>query len=634
MDTTKYIPKTKCADLRNRFKLFCNSEEYIFRKKQSAFCTVARNVLQYMVEHDKFTEDNVTMLVHLFKVNPSEEYIKEKLRSISDTPSDYKKLYTLFEKCEYRGFTAVGRTKVFITNKNAKVVGEFISKIFKDKTKEEIKETVNDFDSKNVMYCTTGIYSPWLHYIHPSICPIANGQIDGLLSYLEIPKSQKKNYPYMIDVMTEVKEVVNAEDFSILDAFIYSTNFFNIKTMKNYEYIDFLNSNYNIVFTGAPGMGKTYLAKQIACEIVIGKKDLDNLTVKEKEIYDEHVGFVQFHPSYDYTDFVEGLRPITDSNGSIGFERRDGIFKEFCKRAIINKKESTFFSQYNKLCDDIRNNNEYTLTLKSGKESTPLSVTTNNTIKWKCQGTDNKDVNAVTCERLIKLYSKYNSIEEIDNLTNIDSVIRNVIGGCNSTYYWAVLREVVKRIKQVKKDYVFIIDEINRGEISKIFGELFFSIDPGYRGNKGKVKTQYQNMIEEGDVFADGFYVPDNVYIFGTMNDIDRSVESMDFAMRRRFTWIEINADSRKDMLDCLGEYAQEAKESMEELNKVIAQTPELGKAYEIGPAYFLKLKNHNYDFDSLWEMNLEPLLKEYVRGNRNGKEIIENCKNAYNLKN
>ena len=634
MDTTKYIPITKCAELRNRFKLFCNSEEYIFRKKQSAFCTVARNVLQYMVEHDKFTEDNVTMLVHLFKVNPSEEYIKEKLRSISDTPSDYKKLYTLFEKCEYRGFTAVGRTKVFITNKNAKVVGEFISKIFKDKTKEEIKETVKDFDSKNVMYCTTGIYSPWLHYIHPSICPIANGQIDGLLSYLEIPKSQKKNYPYMIDVMTEVKEVVNAEDFSILDAFIYSTNFFNIKTMKNYEYIDFLNSNYNIVFTGAPGMGKTYLAKQIACEIVIGKKDLDNLTVKEKEIYDEHVGFVQFHPSYDYTDFVEGLRPITDSNGSIGFERRDGIFKEFCKRAIINKKESTFFSQYNKLCDDIRNNNEYTLTLKSGKESTPLSVTTNNTIKWKCQGTDNKDVNAVTCERLIKLYSKYNSIEEIDNLTNIDSVIRNVIGGCNSTYYWAVLREVVKRIKQVKKDYVFIIDEINRGEISKIFGELFFSIDPGYRGNKGKVKTQYQNMIEDGDVFADGFYVPDNVYIIGTMNDIDRSVESMDFAMRRRFTWIEINADSRKDMLDCLGKYAQEAKESMEELNKVIAQTPELGKAYEIGPAYFLKLKNHNYDFDSLWEMNLEPLLKEYVRGNRNGKVIIEKCKNAYNLKN
>ena len=118
------------------------------------------------------------------------------------------------------------------------------------------------------------------------------------------------------------------------------------------------------------------------------------------------------------------------------------------------------------------------------------------------------------------------------------------------------------------------------------------------------------------------------------MNDIDRSVESMDFAMRRRFTWIEISAESQKDMLDSLGEYAQEAKDSMTALNQVIEGTPELGKAYEIGPAYFLKLKNCNYDFDSLWEMNIEPLLREYLRGYRNGKDIIENCKNAYDLKN
>ena len=190
-----------------------------------------------------------------------------------------------------------------------------------------------------------------------------------------------------------------------------------------------------------------------------------------------------------------------------------------------------------------------------------------------------------------------------------------------------------KEQKNEKLPYIFIIDEINRGEISKIFGELFFSIDPGYRGEKGKVKTQYQNMVSEGDVFADGFYVPDNVYIIGTMNDIDRSVESMDFAMRRRFTWIEISAESQKDMLNSLGEYAQEAKDRMKKLNNVIENTPELGKAYEIGPAYFLKLENHDYRFDSLWDMNIEPLLREYLRGYRNGKEIIENCKDAYDLK-
>ena len=87
------------------------------------------------------------------------------------------------------------------------------------------------------------------------------------------------------------------------------------------------------------------------------------------------------------------------------------------------------------------------------------------------------------------------------------------------------------------KKFIFVIDEINRGEISKIFGELFFSIDPGYRGEKGRIKTQYQNLVDDKDVFAKGFYIPENVYIIGTMNDIDRSVESMDFAMRRRFAF-------------------------------------------------------------------------------------------------
>ena len=139
-------------------------------------------------------------------------------------------------------------------------------------------------------------------------------------------------------------------------------------------------------------------------------------------------------------------------------------------------------------------------------------------------------------------------------------------------------------------------------------------------------------MIEDGDVFKNDFYVPDNVYIIGTMNDIDRSVESMDFAMRRRFTWIEIDADSRKDMLDSLGDYAEEAKEKMKTLNKVIAEAPELGKAYEIGPAYFLKLKDLGNDFNNLWKMNLEPLLREYLRGYGNAKDIIDKCEKAYGL--
>ena len=189
---------------------------------------------------------------------------------------------------------------------------------------------------------------------------------------------------------------------------------------------------------------------------------------------------------------------------------------------------------------------------------------------------------------------------------------------------------VVEANKIDRKPFVFIIDEINRGEASKIFGELFYAIDPGYRGKKEQlVQTQYQNLVPETDVFAKGFYVPENVYILATMNDIDRSVESMDFAMRRRFTWKEVTPADTEEMLDTLP-CAKEAKATMQRLNKAIADTDGLGAAYMIGPSYFLKLKDNGGDFNKLWKMNIEPLLKEYLRGFRKTPEILAKFNKAY----
>ena len=180
-----------------------------------------------------------------------------------------------------------------------------------------------------------------------------------------------------------------------------------------------------------------------------------------------------------------------------------------------------------------------------------------------------------------------------------------------------------------KEAAVFVIDEINRGEISKIFGELFFSIDPGYRGVAGRVKTQYQNLIEEGDAFKDGFYVPENVYIIGTMNDIDRSVESMDFAMRRRFAWKEVTAEDSMKMLNGTT-YGEEAKMRMQNLNAAIIKVRGLGEAYQIGAAYFKKIKDYGGDFQKLWDFHLKGLLFEYLRGNLNAEEQLEELKKAY----
>ena len=177
------------------------------------------------------------------------------------------------------------------------------------------------------------------------------------------------------------------------------------------------------------------------------------------------------------------------------------------------------------------------------------------------------------------------------------------------------------------KKYIFIIDEINRGEISKIFGELFFAIDPGYRGKAGEISTQYSNLHSDPD---EKFYIPENVYIIGTMNDIDRSVDSFDFAMRRRFRFVELRADERLEMLASLEneELEAEAIRRMAALNKAIAEVEDLNENYQIGASYFLKLKT--LDFDQLWTDYLQPLLQEYIQGMYDEEGIMNRFARAY----
>jgi len=294
------------------------------------------------------------------------------------------------------------------------------------------------------------------------------------------------------------------------------------------EYSQKVIDSKNVIFRGAPGTGKSYLAKEIAAYIISNKR-----TTKYDELNDDEkaqIEFVQFHPSYDYADFVEGLRPTVNGN-QLGFELRDGIFKSFVERAREN---------------------------------------------FEASQNDDGD-------------------------------------------------KFVER-----KDYVFIIDEINRGEISKILGELFFAIDPGYRGKEGAVSTQYSNLHDDPDK---KFYIPENVYIIGTMNDIDRSVDTFDFAMRRRFRFIEIDADKRMEMLDELGENVKkDVEKRMKSLNKSIAETDGLGKNYQIGAAYYLKLESIDFDFDILWSDYLKPLLQEYVNGMYGEQEIMQKFHNAYHI--
>ncbi|KRK97158.1 endonuclease [Secundilactobacillus odoratitofui DSM 19909 = JCM 15043] len=250
----------------------------------------------------------------------------------------------------------------------------------------------------------------------------------------------------------------------------------------------------NIILHGAPGTGKTYTAQTIASNI-LG-------VPREALMASKQYGFVQFHPSYDYTDFVEGLRPAGLEGGQLQFSLQPGIFMTFC------------------------------------------------------------------------------------NLAKADT----------------------------QKPYIFVIDEINRGDLSKIFGELFFAIDPGYRGKASAVTTQYANLHRKSD---EAFYIPENVYIIGTMNDIDRSAETIDFAMRRRFRFIRINAVDSVKMLNVIQDQKVRRKitNKLNRLNDAIRKDDVLSQDYEIGPGYCMRLTDPEVSIDDVWQEDIEPLLTEYLQG-------------------
>ena len=282
-----------------------------------------------------------------------------------------------------------------------------------------------------------------------------------------------------------------------------------------------LKNAYQVILTGAPGTGKTFTAKQLA------QKWISETNGSLAENFCQ----VQFHPGYDYADFIIGLKPEL-VNGKVTFKWKDGLFKAFADNA---KK-----------------------------------------------------------------------VRETD--------------GENS------------------KPYIFLIDEINRADLSRVFGEVFSLLEEDYRYPKN----------ETGIILPDGssFVLPDNLYIIATMNDIDRSVESMDFALRRRFSFLEVKAEDSVCIIENNTKISEEnkskLKQVMVELNKYIGSKNELldnryhldlGDEYALGGAYFVhfsKYADEEQPQEMLWDNHLQIILNEYLRGHRDRHAILKSLKNVF----
>lgn len=366
-----------------------------------------------------------------------------------------------------------------------------------------------------------------------------------------IPDDNSKLIPFKQSKALCEKFADQKDAKSIISLGLSAWNYTHNTTKMENEIFNLINDdNKQIILTGAPGTGKTYSAMQIATN------DENAATIENDNGHEIKYQFVQFHPSFDYSDFVEGLRPVKIKDNTT-FVRMDGIFKEFCRKAANDSS----------------------------------------------------------------------------------------------------------------KRYYFIIDEVNRADLSKVFGELMYCLE--YRGEKGRVKTQYSNLdtyiiTNEGpktfseikeqnincpygntDIFENGFYIPENVYIIGTMNDIDRSVESFDFALRRRFKWFEFKASDVMDevllKLITNPEAYEFIKGKIKALNDYISNSEEngmgLSDAYNIGPAYFKSYANvkgasYKSKLINIYKNEIEPTLKEYVRGRDQSSidAFLSECRKNFGL--
>lgn len=364
----------------------------------------------------------------------------------------------------------------------------------------------------------------------------------------------------------------------------------------------------NQVLFGPPGTGKTYNSINHAVAIVEGKtlatielenKDNRQEVLRRFQAYIDSglVVFTTFHQSMSYEDFIEGIKPV-EADDQLNYEVQSGLFKTLAESALANynnAKKGTGKKSFEAVWEQYLTplNEEVTIPVKMKKSSYKIVQVNHRTIFFDKNSGESKHTLSV---RSLKLM--------------YDAGVNQVIKGGLQPYYEALLGQLLilgaETGKVELKNYVIIIDEINRGNVAQIFGELITLIEHDKRiGNDEALTVTLPYSKKKG------FGIPSNLYIVGTMNTADRSVEALDTALRRRFRFIEM--PPKYDLADLENKIADiSLKTLLSTLNSRLEKL--LDKDHLIGHSYFLQVKN-TADLSHVFHQNIVPLLQEYFYG-------------------
>lgn len=424
---------------------------------------------------------------------------------------------------------------------------------------------VNDEENEEESWTILEDFDTWFvkNYDQPS--GIFHGMIFGFLYQISHSKdliSEEKLNEYDSETIEIIKKEIPNFDYEGLDYFEKFLDY----TVKNFTtFHSVMKQPLNQILYGPPGTGKTYNTINKAIQIANPDFVLSDHTRKQikdeyKKLVDEgRIVFTTFHQSMSYEDFIEGIKPKIDEdengNKKVIYEVESGIFKRIADKARKPRLKSensitpyTFDDAWSDLVQDanrhLEDGDPLVLTIQTPNLGLRIvDISDKGNLNLKPIYSEDSKIYTISYSRAEKLQQAF---PDLSVIKNVNTEFREVIGGSNSTAYWSVLNYINNKIKEksiteVKEEtlpplpHVLIIDEINRGNVSQIFGELITLIEEDKRiGNNEALEITLPYS-------KDKFGVPSNLYIIGTMNTADRSVEALDTALRRRFSFEEMS---------------------------------------------------------------------------------------------